>query len=123
MVLSTKKTEFGVRTSRTAGAVLLLLTMLSGRGHAQIAPLPPIRVGVLSDLSGPFADVTGPGSVLAARMAAEDYRARHPGRPVEVISGDHQNKADIGAALARQWVDTGHVDVIVDVPNSAVALA
>ncbi|MGA0594025.1 ABC transporter substrate-binding protein [Enterovirga sp. CN4-39] len=84
---------------------------------------PPIRIGVLSDLGGGFADVSGPGSVLAAKMAAEDYRAKHPGRAVEVISGDHQNKADVGSTIARRWVDTEGVDLIIDVPNSAVALA
>ncbi|MGE7416050.1 ABC transporter substrate-binding protein [Methylobacterium tarhaniae] len=99
----------------------LLLGLLAAPAAAQNEK--PIRIGVLSDLGGAFADVSGPGSVLAAKMAAEDYRARHPGRPVEVISGDHQNKADIGSTIARRWTDTEGVDLIIDVPNSAVALA
>ncbi len=83
----------------------------------------PIRIAVLNDMSGGFADVSGPGAVLAAQMAAEDYRAKHPGRPVQILSGDHQNKADVGSQMARAWIDTQGVDMILDVPNSAIALA
>jgi branched-chain amino acid transport system substrate-binding protein len=84
---------------------------------------PAIRIGVLNDMSGPYADYQGLGSVVAAQMAAEDYGGKVAGRKVEVISGDHQNKADIGSSLARQWFDTQGVEAIVDLPNSAVALA
>ena len=98
-----------------AATVLAGSWTLAGPARAQS---PPLRIGVLSDLGGPFADVSGLGSTLAARMAAEDYRAQHPGRPVEVISADHQNKPDIGSALARRWVDTEGVDLVIDVrPN------
>jgi len=82
-----------------------------------------IKIGVLSDLSSLYADITGPGSVLAAQMAVEDSGLLEKGWKIEVISGDHLNKADVGANLARQWYDRDNVDVIVDVPNSAVALA
>jgi len=82
-----------------------------------------IKIGVLSDLSSLYADITGPGSVLAAQMAVEDSGLLEKGWKIEVISGDHLNKADVGANLARQWYDRDKVDVIVDVPNSAVALA
>jgi branched-chain amino acid transport system substrate-binding protein len=82
-----------------------------------------IKIGVLTDLSGPYANSTGSGSVLAARMAVEDFGAAEKGMKVEVVSGDHKNKADIGSAIARQWYDQDKVDVIVDVPASAVALA
>ncbi len=82
-----------------------------------------VRIGVLTDLTGPYADFAGPGSVLAARMAVEDIGGSLRGRPVEVIGGDHQNKPDVGAALARRWIDTDRVDMIIDMPNSAVALA
>lgn len=82
-----------------------------------------IRIGVMNDMSGPYADFQGPGSVLAATMAVEDFGGKAAGRRVEVISGDHQNKPDVGAALARQWIDTQGVDAIADLPNSAVALA
>ena len=84
---------------------------------------PPIRIGVLNDMSGPYADYQGLGSVVAAQMAVENYGGKVAGRKVEVISGDHQNKADIGSSLARQWFDTQGVEAIVDLPNSAVALA
>ncbi|MDE1568316.1 ABC transporter substrate-binding protein [Aquabacter sp. P-9] len=82
-----------------------------------------IKIGVLTDLSGLYTDNTGTGSVLAAQMAVEDAGAKVGNTPVELISADHQNKADVGAAIARRWYDTEQVDLIVDVPNSAVALA
>ena len=82
-----------------------------------------IRIGVLNDQSGPYADFQGIGSVLAAQMAVEDYGGKAAGRKVEVLSADHQNKTDVGATIARQWIDTGGVDMIADLPNSAVALA
>src|SRR5215217_1627576 len=77
----------------------------------------PIRIGILSDMSSLYADVTGPGSVAAARMAVEDFQAGKQSRSIEVISADHQNKADIASAIARDWLDRGGVDVIIDVPN------
>lgn len=85
-----------------------------------------VRIAVMNDISGVFQDYNGPGSVLAARMAAEDFAARTGnarGIRVEIISGDHQNRPDVGSALARRWLDVDRVDAIVDVPNSAVALA
>ena len=82
-----------------------------------------IKIGVLNDQSSLYADLAGQGSVVAARMAVEDYGAAAKGLKVEVIFADHQNKADVGSAIARQWYDVDKVDVIVDVPNSGVALA
>ena len=82
-----------------------------------------IKIGVLNDASGPYADNAGEGSVTAAKMAAEDFMQKHPAFKVEIISADHQNKADVGAAIARRWIDQENVDAIVDVPNSAVGLA
>ncbi len=81
-----------------------------------------LRIGVLNDMSSVYADFQGPGSVVAAQMAVEDY-AKQSKRKVEVLSGDHQNKPDVGAGIARRWIDTEGVDMIVDLPNSAVALA
>jgi branched-chain amino acid transport system substrate-binding protein len=81
-----------------------------------------LRIGVMNDMSSVYADFQGPGSVLAAQMAVEDY-ARQSKRKVEVISADHQNKPDVGAGIARRWFDVEGVDMIVDLPNSAVALA
>src|SRR5436309_1257284 len=82
-----------------------------------------IKIGVLSDMSSLYTDLAGAGSVAAARMAVEDSGIEKRGYKVEIVSADHQNKPDIGSAIARQWYDTDKVDVIVDVPNSGVALA
>jgi branched-chain amino acid transport system substrate-binding protein len=80
------------------------------------------RIGVLNDMSSVYSDFQGPGSVVAAQMAAEEF-AKHSKRKVEILSADHQNKPDIGAEIARRWFDVEGVDMIIDVPNSAVALA
>jgi len=82
-----------------------------------------VKIGVLSDMSSLYADIGGPGSVAAARMAVEDFGAAKKGMKVEIVSADHQNKPDVGSAIARQWYDVDKVDVIVDVPTSSVALA
>ena len=82
-----------------------------------------VRIGVLTDLSSVYAGNTGPGSVEAARMAIEDFGGKVLGKPIELISPDHQNKPDVGAALARKWFDEQEVDAIVDVPVSSIALA
>jgi branched-chain amino acid transport system substrate-binding protein len=82
----------------------------------------PLKIGVLNDMSSVYADYQGVGSVIAAKMAVDDFSAQL-GVPVEIISADHQNKPDVGAAIARRWFDSGSVDVIMDLPNSAVALA
>ena len=82
-----------------------------------------IKIGVLTDMSSLYADLSGQGSVIAARMAVEDFGAAKKGMKVEIVSADHQNKADVGSGIARQWLDTDKVDVIVDTPNSGVALA
>jgi len=91
-------------------------------GSAQISDN-VVKIGVLTDLSGPASDATGQGSVVAAQMAVEDFGAKVRGAPIEVISGNHQLKPDVGAGIARQWYDVEHVDLIVDVPISAVGLA
>src|SRR5581483_8509032 len=82
-----------------------------------------IKIGVLNDMSGPIADITGPGSVVAANMAVEDFGGKAAGRKVIILSADHQNKVDVGSAITRQWLDVEGVDAIVDVPNSSVGLA
>ena len=82
-----------------------------------------VKIGALSDQSGLYADLGGPGSTLAAQMAIEDSGLTAKGWKIDVISGDHQNKPDVGVNIARQWFDVDKVDVIVDVPNSGVALA
>ena len=99
-----------------------LSSLTSVPATAQQQPV-SVRYGVLSDMSGPYADLTGQGSEIAARMAVEDFGAISKNIKADVISADHQNKADIGSSIARSWYDRESVDVIVDVPNSSVALA
>jgi branched-chain amino acid transport system substrate-binding protein len=82
-----------------------------------------VRIGVLNDQSGLYADLGGPGSVVAARMAVEDVGGSVLGKPVEVLFADHQNKPDVGAAIARQWFEVGKVDMVIGFDHSAVALA
>src|SRR5687768_8408739 len=109
---------------RIIRALTVLATLLAGVAvaHAQVSD-GVIKIGVLNDQSSLYADLTGQGSVVAARMAVEDFGAATKGMKVEIIFADHQNKADVGANIARQWYDSDKVDVIADVPNSAVALA
>jgi branched-chain amino acid transport system substrate-binding protein len=82
-----------------------------------------MKIGVLNDASGPYSDNAGAGSVTSAKMAAEDFMRLHPDFKVEIIAADHQNKADVGAGIARRWIDQEKVDAVADVPNSAVGLA
>jgi len=82
-----------------------------------------VKIGVINDQSGPYADLAGPGSVVAARMAIEDFGGTVLGRPIEVVSANHLNKADVGANIIREWFDTGKVDLALDIVNSSVALA
>jgi len=82
-----------------------------------------IKIGVMNDMSGTYADLGGQGSVIAARMAVEDFGAVTKGMKVKIVGADHQNKPDVGSNIARTWIDTDKVDVIVDVPTSSVALA
>jgi len=112
-----------VKRSDLAGLLLATLLLVPAAARAEL-PM-TIKIGVLNDMSGPYADLSGKGSVLAAQMAAEDFAASaDPGVPrVEILSADHQNKADVGAGIARAWVDRDGVAAVVDVPNSAVALA
>jgi branched-chain amino acid transport system substrate-binding protein len=82
-----------------------------------------VKVGVLTDMSSLYADLAGPGSVAAAKMAIADFTKGHPNVKVDMVSGDHQNKPDVGSQLANQWIDVDKVDLILDTPNSGVALA
>ncbi|MDE1569041.1 ABC transporter substrate-binding protein [Aquabacter sp. L1I39] len=110
------------KTTLALAAGAALLAAAAAPAGAEI-PNNKIRLGVLTDLSGFASDSTGMGSVVAARLAAEDFKKEKPGLDVEVISQDHQNKPDIGSATARKWVSEGQVDAILDVPFSSVALA
>ncbi len=104
------------------GLGALALALACGAAHAQISD-GVIKIGVLNDMSGLYADITGRGSVFAAQQAVEDFGAAAKGLKVEIIGADHQNKPDIGSNIARTWYDVEKVDVIVDVPTSSVALA
>ncbi|HSU63369.1 MAG TPA: ABC transporter substrate-binding protein [Burkholderiales bacterium] len=106
---------------RRMTAAVALAFAASG-AHAQVSD-GVIKIGVLNDQSSLYADLAGQGSVIAARMAVEDFGAAKKGMKVEILSADHQNKPDVGSAIARQWYDVDKVDVIFDVPNSGVALA
>src|ERR1700748_1068081 len=100
-----------------------LTLLLWGAGLTAAVAQQPVKLGILNDQTGLYADLTGMGSVHAARMAVEDYGGKVLGRAVEVIFLDHQNKPDAGANIAPQWIETDGVNVILDPPNAAVALA
>jgi branched-chain amino acid transport system substrate-binding protein len=104
------------------GAALLSAALAAHQASAQVSD-DVIKIGVLNDQTGLYADLGGPGSVVAAKMAAEDFGGKVLGKPIEVISGDHQNKSDVGAAIAREWFDVGKVDMAIGFDHSAVALA
>ncbi|SAI67031.1 ABC transporter substrate-binding protein [Bordetella ansorpii] len=111
------------RSRRTAAALAssaaILASLFSTPGTAAEA----VKIGVLTDMAGVTADATGKGSVEAARLAIEEAGGKALGQPIELVSGDHQHRPDIGSSMARRWFDVDGVSVIVDVPNSAVALA
>ncbi|MBN8963395.1 MAG: ABC transporter substrate-binding protein [Rhizobiales bacterium] len=102
-------------------ACVLALALLPTCVNAQT--MPTFKAGVLNDQAGLYADIDGPGAVLAAKMAVEDFKPEKHGFKVEVLAADHQNKADIGVNITRKWFDIDKVDAVVDVPTSSVALA
>ncbi len=95
-------------------------TLIAGAAQAQTTK---VKIGVLTDMSSLYADDNGAGSVAAVKMAVDDFNPAAHNMKVEIVSADHQNKPDIGSNIARQWFDVDHVDMIIDVPNSGVALA
>jgi branched-chain amino acid transport system substrate-binding protein len=107
---------------RTLTGLAVAAALSTGAAYAQVSDN-VVKIGVLSDMSSLYTDLAGAGSVVAARLAVEDSGIEKRGYKVEFVSADHQNKADVGSAIARQWYDVDKVDVIVDVPNSGVALA
>ena len=108
--------------TRTGRLVFAIAALICASAVAQAEDL-NVKIGVLTDMSSLYADLSGLGSVAAAKLAVEDFNPAAHGMKVEVVSADHQNKPDVGANIARQWYDVDHVDVIVDVPTSSVALA
>jgi len=111
---------FGLAVRLGAAAATVVASF--GVASAQVSG-DVVKIGILNDQSGLYSDVSGQGSVIAARMAVEDFGGKVLGKPIEVIFADHQNKPDIGAQISRQWFDRDGVDMVADVPNSAVALA
>ena len=105
---------------KTLGLAALAAVLACGGANAQQVN---VKIGVLSDMSSLYADIGGPGSVAAAKLAIADFTKDHPNVKVEMITGDHQNKPDIGSQIANQWYDVDKVDMIIDMPNSGVALA
>jgi branched-chain amino acid transport system substrate-binding protein len=105
--------------------LVLLLLLMVGFGVSALAQTSTdaVRIAVLNDQSGVYADLGGPGAVLAARMAIEDQRGTVLGKPIEVLVGDHQSKPDIGVAIARRWFDSDNVEMVIGFDNSSVALA
>jgi branched-chain amino acid transport system substrate-binding protein len=101
----------------------LALALACGMAQAQQYSDGAIRIGVMNDMSGLYADISGRGSVFAAQQAVADFDAAGKGMKVEIVGADHQNKPDIGSNIARTWYDVDKIDVIVDVPTSSVALA
>jgi branched-chain amino acid transport system substrate-binding protein len=111
-----------MKSFATALATSIALAALGGAAHAQGISDDVVKIGVLTDMSSLYADATGKGSLAAVQMAVEDYGGKVKGKPVEVISADHQNKPDVGVNIARNWYDNEKVDAIFDVPTSSVAL-
>jgi branched-chain amino acid transport system substrate-binding protein len=104
-------------------AAVAAVALAAGTAQAQVSGN-TVKIGVLSDMSSLYADIGGPGSVIAAKMAVEDFqKAHHPKFKIEVVGGDHLNKPDVGSQIVRKWYDEEGVDVVVDTPNSGVALA
>jgi branched-chain amino acid transport system substrate-binding protein len=107
---------------RSTMFVAAALALSATAAHAQYSD-GVIKIGVMNDQSGTYADLAGPGSVVAARMAVDDFGAAKKGMKVEIVVADHQNKPEVGSSIARQWFDVDKVDMIVDVPTSSVVLA
>jgi branched-chain amino acid transport system substrate-binding protein len=103
-------------------AALGLGLTLAGPAIAQVSD-DVVRIGILTDLSGPYADSGGKGSVVAAEMAAKDFGGAVKGKAIEIVSADHQNKPDVASTIARRWFDTERVDAVLDLPVTAIALA
>jgi branched-chain amino acid transport system substrate-binding protein len=104
-------------------STLLCLTAVTDLRGANAEATGALKLGVLTDMSSLYADNGGPGSVVAAQMAVDDFGGSVLGRKIEIVAADHQNKADIGSVITRRWIDNENVEAILDVPNSAVALA
>jgi branched-chain amino acid transport system substrate-binding protein len=123
---ATKKSAWEVAMTRSVASVTAVVLLLAGACAALAQDRPvdgAVKIGMIEDMSSLYADITGVGAVTAAKMAVEDFGGKVLGRPIEVISADHQNKPDLASAIATEWFDTRHVDALMDVAASATALA
>lgn len=116
------RTTASIIGRRLAAALCLGTALAGGPARAQVSD-DVVKIGVLTDMSGQWADMNGPGSLLAAQMAAADFGGKVLGKPIEIIGADHLHKADVGVGIARRWIENEKVDAISDVTNSAIALA
>jgi branched-chain amino acid transport system substrate-binding protein len=117
-----RQSKFGVRHFASVIAGVFLCSASAAAQNGQVSD-GVVRIGLIEDMSGVYADITGNGAVTAAQMAVEDFGGKVLGLPIEIVFADHQNKPDIGAAVARKWFDTDKVDAILDVASSSPALA
>src|SRR6187401_2948303 len=109
-----------MRYAKTAVAVVLSCCLLGGTALAQNNA---VKIGVLDDMSGPYAENTGPGDVAAVKFAIADFGGSVLGKPIEMVSADFQSKVDVGVGIAKRWYDNEGVDLVLGIPNSAIALA
>src|SRR5258708_27541311 len=110
------------RNLSLAALAAALACCAAGSAVAQISD-GVVKVGVLTDMTGAYSDLAGPGSVIAAQMAAEDFGGKVLGKPIVIVSADHQNKADISSSIARKWFDEETVDAVDDLVSSSTALS
>src|SRR5256884_6681185 len=111
------------KTAGIAAALIVALASIFGAEAQDKISDGVVKIGMIEDMSSLYADITGIGAVTAAKMAVEDFGGKVLEKPIEVVSADHQNKPDIASPTAREWVDTQHVDALMDVAASATALA
>ena len=111
-----------MKSLAAALAAIAAFAVSGSAANAQISD-DVVKIGVLTDMSSLYSDATGKGSLVAVQMAVADYGGKVKGKPIEVVSGDHQNKPDVGVNIARNWIDNDKVDAVFDVPTSSVALA
>src|SRR6266568_1738416 len=109
-----------MRYTKAALAAVLACCLLGAAAEAQNKA---VKIGVLDDMSGPYAENTGPGDVLAAKFAIADFGGSVLGKPIELVSADFQSKVDVGVGIAKRWYDDENVDLVIGIPNSAIALA
>jgi branched-chain amino acid transport system substrate-binding protein len=117
VVVTSVQKRLASATRLLAMAIVMLPVVVSAQ------PKPPLRIGVLEDMNGPYATLTGPAQVIAAQLAVDDFGGKVLGRPIEIVSADHTNKPDVGSAIARRWFDTENVSMIAGLGNSAIAFA